>query len=106
MTWNNINSRGASERERERERAVKNIYRRAKKKNCVCVCARAYRRVTSLLVVVFKRTDRAAMVVWVTENIFFFFLCVGVCFVSTSSAEKPFSFFWNCLGFEEKSHKP
>ena len=104
MTWNNINSRGASERERERERAVKNIYRREKQELCVCV--RAYRRVTSLLVVVFKRTDRAAMVVWVTENIFFFFLCVGVCFVSTSSAEKPFSFFWNCLGFEEKSHKP
>lgn len=73
MTWNNINSRGASERERERERAVKNIHRREKEELCVCV--RAYRRVTSLLVVVFKRTDRAAMVVWVTENIFSF-LCV------------------------------
>lgn len=45
---------------------------------------------TSLLeetVVLFKRTDRAAMVVWVTENIFFvlwvfvvrfFFVCVCV----------------------------
>ena len=91
---------------RDRERFEQYIPTR---KEELCVCA--YRRVTSLLVVVFKRTDRAAMVVvWVTVNIFSVFVCVGVLLdfflcVSTSTSKDVF-FFKRRLGFEEKSYKP